>query len=80
MQSQNTAAQSRHALCEAAGVDETASTAEAAALMGRATQTLLRWACQGKGPKGLTPRRVNGRLRWPLKAIREVMADPASAS
>lgn len=71
---QSLAATARHDLCAATGVDETASTAEAAALMGRATQTLLRWACQGTGPKGLAPRRVNGRLRWPLKAIREVMA------
>ncbi len=71
---QTFAAQSRHALCEAAGVEETVSTAEAAAIIGRATNTLLKWACMGSGPKGLTPRRVNGRLRWPLKAIREVMA------
>ncbi len=74
MQSQVSAASARHDLCEATGVDETVSTAEAAALMGRATQTLLRWACQGSGPSGLTPRRVNGRLRWPLDAIRAVMA------
>jgi hypothetical protein len=73
MQSHNSAA-ARAVLCQATGVDETASTDEAAALMGRAKQTLLRWACEGSGPKGLTPRRVNGRLRWPLKDIRAVMA------
>lgn len=80
MQLQPIAAQSRRDLCEAAGVEETVSTAEAAAIIGRATNTLLKWACMGSGPKGLMPRRVAGRLRWPLKAIRALMAGTAPAA
>lgn len=59
-------------LCEAVAVDHTVSTEEAAVLLGVAPQTLRRWACHGSGP--VRPRHLNGRLRWPVKAIRSVLS------
>jgi len=59
-------------LCEAAAVDHTVSTAEAAALLGLASQTLRRWACQGSGP--IRPSHVNGRLRWSVASIRQLLS------
>ncbi|MDL2336274.1 MAG: DNA-binding protein [Pseudomonadota bacterium] len=46
-------------------------TAEAAPHLGRAPQTLRKWACHELGP--LRPRRVNGRLAWAVADIRRVM-------
>ena len=48
----------------------------AAALLNRRPGTLHRWACSGKGP--VLPVRVNGRLGWPVEAIRrELNAAPS---
>lgn len=52
-------------------VDETLTTAKAAALLGVAPQTMRRWSCYGNGP--IRPRSVNGRLRWAVAEIRAVL-------
>ena len=67
----------RRQVCERAGVDETVPTDEAAVLLGRSPQTLRRWACYSNGP--VQPRRVNGRLAWPLAAIKATVGAPAAA-
>jgi hypothetical protein len=59
-------------LCDAVAVNLTVNTAEAAVLLGLAPQTLRRWACYGSGP--VRPSHVNGRLRWPVQAIRDALA------
>lgn len=74
----NTNANDARQLCEAVAVDQTVNTADAATLLGREKQTLLRWSCEGSGPKGLRPRRVNNRLRWSVAEIRAVLAGTAS--
>lgn len=45
----------------------------AARLLGRASQTLRKWACYEDGP--LRPVRVNGRLAWPVADIRQLLND-----
>lgn len=47
------------------------TTAEAAHHLNRSPQTLRLWACRENGP--LRPVRVNGRLAWPVAAIRNVL-------
>lgn len=50
----------------------TVGTAAAAHYLDRAPRTLLIWACKsGKGP--ITPRRVNGRLAWPVAEIKALV-------
>ena len=46
-------------------------TAEAARHLNRAEQTLRLWACFENGP--IKPRRVNGRLAWPVAELRSVL-------
>jgi hypothetical protein len=46
-------------------------TDEAAAHLNRAPQTLRLWACREDGP--LRPRRVNGRLAWPVAELRRIL-------
>lgn len=46
-------------------------TAEAAAHLNRAPQTLRIWAMRESGP--IQPVRVNGRLAWPVKDIKRVL-------
>lgn len=46
-------------------------TAEAAAHLNRAQQTLRLWAMREQGP--LRPLRINGRLAWPVAEIRRVL-------
>ena len=46
-------------------------TKQAAFYLGREQTTLRIWACKGTGP--IEPRRVNGRLAWPVAKIREVV-------
>ena len=46
-------------------------TREAAKHLGRAQQTLRLWACLENGP--IRPRRVNGRLAWPVADIRKLL-------
>lgn len=48
-------------------------TNEAAVHLLRAEQTLRMWFCLGRGPAGLRPIRVNGRLAWPVAEIKAVM-------
>lgn len=48
-------------------------TAEAAAHLNRAQQTLWLWACKETFPEGLRPVRVNGRLGWPVAGIKRVL-------
>lgn len=49
----------------------TIPTAEAAAHLNRAQQTLWLWACKENGP--IRPVRVNGRLAWPVSDIKRVL-------
>ncbi len=51
-------------------------TAEAAAHLNRAEQTLRIWACRDNGP--LRPRRVNGRLAWPVDEIKRLLASDSA--
>lgn len=46
-------------------------TREAAHHLNRAQQTLRLWACFEDGP--LRPIRVNGRLAWPVAAIKKLL-------
>jgi hypothetical protein len=46
-------------------------TAEAAAHLNRAPQTLRIWAMRESGP--IQPVRVNGRLAWPVDDIKRVL-------
>lgn len=46
-------------------------TNQAAYYLGRSPQTLRIWACKGTGP--ITPRRIGGRLGWPVDKIRELV-------
>ncbi|MDE2267802.1 MAG: helix-turn-helix domain-containing protein [Betaproteobacteria bacterium] len=47
------------------------TTAEAAAALNRAPQTLRRWACEESGP--LRPVKVNGRLAWRVSDLRRLL-------
>lgn len=49
----------------------TLPTREAAYHLGRQEQTLRIWACRGTGV--VRPLRINGRLAWPVDAIRKVL-------
>lgn len=46
-------------------------TPEAAGHLNRAQQTLRLWACREDGP--IRPIRINGRLAWPVDAIKSVL-------
>lgn len=46
-------------------------TAAAAYYLSRRPQTLRVWACLDCGP--LRPRRINGRLAWPVAELRRVL-------
>lgn len=59
-------------ICDAAAVEHTVQTNEAAAMLGLAPQTLRRWSCDGSGP--IRPRRLNNRLRWSVAEIRALLA------
>jgi len=54
------------------------TTDEAAALMRLQPQTLRRWSCDGSGP--IKPRRIAGRLRWPLADIKALLAGESVAA
>jgi hypothetical protein len=45
-------------------------TATAAFHLNRKPKTLRAWASSGGGP--IAPLRINGRLAWPVKALREM--------
>lgn len=47
------------------------ATNPAAYYLSRAPQTLRAWACNENGP--IRPIRINGRLAWPVKAIRRLL-------
>lgn len=49
----------------------TLPTAEAAAHLNRAKQTMLLWACKESGP--IRPVRINGRLAWPVAGIKALL-------
>jgi hypothetical protein len=50
----------------------TVETAAAAYYLNRQEQTLRAWACRsGSGP--LTPKRVHGRLAWPVAGIKALL-------
>lgn len=49
----------------------TLPTEEAARHLNRAPQTLRIWAAYGRGP--VSPRRVNGRLAWPVADLRRAL-------
>ena len=51
-------------------------TAEAAFHLGRQSQTLRAWASSESGP--LRPLRINGRLSWPVDAIRKLLSGGAA--
>lgn len=48
----------------------------AAGLLGRAPQTLRKWACYEDGP--LRPVRINGRLTWAVADIRRLLSNGKS--
>lgn len=50
------------------------NTTEAARALGRSPATLQRWATTG-GP--IAPRRINGRLGWPVAELRRILAGAA---
>jgi len=52
-------------------VRATLPTYEAAFHLNRAEQTMRLWACQESGP--IRPIRINGRLAWPVAAIRSLL-------
>ncbi len=56
-------------------VRATLPTAEAAAHLGRAPQTLRLWACKEDGP--LRPVHVNGRLAWRVADLRRILCEAA---
>ena len=41
--------------------------------LGFAHQTARLWACKETYPKGLKPVRMNGRMKWPVAAIRKIL-------
>lgn len=49
-------------------------TAEAAAHLNRAQQTLRLWAMRENGP--VRPARINGRLAWPVAELRRLLGVP----
>jgi hypothetical protein len=49
----------------------TVNTNQAAYFLNRKPQTLRAWACLENGP--IRPVRINGRLAWPVAAIRELL-------
>ncbi len=49
----------------------TVTTADAAYYLNRRPQTLRAWACLENG--ALRPIRINGRLAWPVAAIRSLL-------
>ena len=51
----------------------TVPTEQAAYYLLRKPQTLRGWACSESWPPGLRPVRVNGRLCWPVEAIRAAL-------
>ncbi len=53
---------------------EAVPTAEAAAHLNRAKQTLWLWACKEKGP--IRPMRVMGRLAWKVSDIKRILEVP----
>lgn len=54
----------------------TLPTAEAAAHLNRAKQTMLLWACKESGP--IRPVRINGRLAWKVSEIRSLLGMEAA--
>ena len=52
-------------------------TSEAAFHLNRQPQTLRGWACNEDGP--VKPRRLNGRLLWPVADLRRVLAGGAAS-
>lgn len=48
-------------------------TAEAAAHLNRACQTMRIWACRENGP--IRPLRINGRLAWRVADIRHLLGE-----
>ena len=46
-------------------------THEAAFHLSRAQQTMRLWACRENGP--IRPIRINGRLAWPVSALRRLL-------
>lgn len=47
------------------------TTAEAAAHLNRAEQTMRLWAMRGNGP--IRPLRINGRLGWPTEELKKLL-------
>ena len=60
------------------------TTEEAAALLRLTPQTLRRWSCEDSGPlvggERIKPRRIGGRLRWPLAVIKSLAAGESIAA
>lgn len=53
----------------------TVPTAQAAHYLNRQPQTLRAWACLENGP--VRPLRINGRLAWPVAAIKQLLSGGA---
>lgn len=54
---------------------EVLSTREAAAIINRRPQTLLKWACLSNGP--IQPIRINGRLAWRVSDLASLLGEVA---
>lgn len=51
----------------------TVGTSAAAFYLDRKRHTLHRWSSAGNAPEGLTPRRVHGRLAWPVEGLKRLL-------
>lgn len=59
-------------------VREALPTSEAARHLNRASQTLYLWNHNGTYPACLKPRKVRGRLAWPVSGIRQLLQGGAA--
>lgn len=84
MQATQHSAETRRASCETPKFPPlelvnrpTVPTSQAAYYMDRRPQTLRGWACLENGP--IRPRRVSGRLAWPVADIRRLLGVEVAA-
>lgn len=55
---------------------ETVDTRTAAHHLNRSPKTLRSWAYTGSGP--ISPKRIHGRLAWPVENLRQLLAGGAA--
>ena len=70
-------------LREQTHIDSLLTTDEFAALIRIKPQTVRRWACEDSGPmvdgERIKPRRIGGRLRWPLAYAKALAGESIAA-